>query len=125
MTTFKIEDINESVARITNGMDGLFEAKSAKPSFGKEGKYNYVVNVQGLSSNDFYLQPFGRQMDDLKKIKEFKSSAEKDYIDAKGRSTISAVKEWLKLNKPSQFYAQWQQDSSAYKDDSVEIFYKA
>lgn len=34
---------------------------------------------------------------------------------------MTAVKEWVKENKPSEFFASWEKDSS-YKDDSVEYF---
>ena len=36
---------------------------------------------------------------------------------------MTAVKEWVKENKPSEFYALWEKESSFYKDDSVEIFF--
>ena len=77
-----------------------------------------------MDDNEFYTQSFGRQTADLKKVREFKETAKKDHISAKGKATMSAIKEWVKNNHPSEFYANWKQDSSSYKDDVVEIWYK-
>ena len=60
----------------------------------------------------------------MKKLKEFKTNSKSTRVDAKGKATMTAVKEWVKENKPSEFFASWQKDSSSYKDDSVEIFFK-
>lgn len=95
-----------------------------KPSFGTVEGFNYVVNIETLDSNEFYKQPFGRQMDDWKKIKDWKSGAKTAYVDAKGKATMASVKRWVKENKPKEFFTRWKADSSSYKDDSVEIYYK-
>jgi hypothetical protein len=102
----------------------LGEAKGKKPSFGNNDGNSYAVKVDSLDSNEFYKQPFGRRIDDMKKVKEFMSSAKKGYVGSKGKPTMASVKKWVKEMKPSEFYAMWKQDSSSYKDDSVEIFYK-
>jgi hypothetical protein len=100
----------------------LSEAKKDKPAFGSSGGFSYAVNLNGVE-NEFFKQPFGRQLDAMKKVKEFTSKAKKGYAGAKGKSTLAAVKDWVKLNQPTQFYAKWKSDSSSYKDDSVEIYY--
>lgn len=100
----------------------LEEAKKDKPAFGSSGGFSYAVNLNGVE-NEFFNQPFGRQLDAMKKVKEFTSKAKKGYAGAKGKSTLAAVKDWVKLNQPTQFYAKWKSDSSSYKDDSVEILY--
>lgn len=100
----------------------LEEAKKDKPSFGSSDGFSYAVNLNGVD-NEFLNQPFGRQLDAMKKVKEFTSKAKKGYAGAKGKSTLAAVKDWVKLNQPTQFYAKWKSDSSSYKNDSVEIFY--
>jgi hypothetical protein len=100
----------------------LLEAKKDKPAFGSSGGFSYAVNVDGID-NEFLNQPFGRQLDSMKKVKEFMGKAKKGYAGAKGKSTLAAVKDWVKLNQPTQFYAKWKSDSSSYKDDSVEIYY--
>jgi hypothetical protein len=100
----------------------LFEAKGKKPGYGTADGKSYAVLVDGVDS-EFFKAPFGRQIDDLRKIKAFKETAKSGYAGAKGKSTLAAVKEWVKLNEPTQFYASWKADSSYYKDDSVQIFY--
>lgn len=97
-------------------------SKKNKPSFGSSGEFNYAVKIDSIESNDFYERPFGRQLEDLKKVKNFKEESEKKFIGAKGIPTLKAVKEWVKENKPKQFYAQWRKDSRYYKDDVVEIW---
>ena len=103
----------------------LNEAKVEKPYFGLNDtkKKNYAVQINGIE-NDFPSKPFGQQIDAMKKIKEFKTNAKSTRVDAKGKATMAAVKEWVKENKPSEFFASWEKDSSSYKDDSVEIFFK-
>jgi hypothetical protein len=104
-------------------MEELNEAKKRKPAFGNSEGFNYAVNIEGIE-NEFFKYAFGRQLDDLKKVKEWMKSAKKYNVDAKGKPTLSSVKSWIKMTKPSEFYAKWKKDSSNYKDDSVEIFYK-
>lgn len=98
--------------------------KADKPSFGSDREFNYAVNVKGLESNGFYTKSFGHQISDLRKIQEFQNAAKKGYVDAKGKATLTSVKNWVKENHPQEFYARWKKDSSHYKDDSVEIHYK-
>ena len=95
-----------------------------KPSVGKNGGFNYVVKIDALSSNDFYNQSFGRQLDDLRKVQAFQSSAKSTHVGAKGKATLQAVKDFIKDHNPSEYFAKWKQDASMYKDDSVEIWYK-
>jgi len=120
-----LSDASTGIAkRVLGGKkESLTEAKGPKPSFGNAEGDSYAVLVSGLDSNDFYKQPFGRQLGDLRKIQEFMKTAKKGYVGAKGKSTMASVKLWVKENKPSQFYAKWKSDSSSYKDDSVEIYY--
>lgn len=99
-------------------------AKKRKPAFGQDGKINYAVQIDSLDSNEFFKAPFGRQLSDLKKVQQWKETAKKGYVGAKGKPTMSQVKKWVKEVKPSEFYARWKKDSDMWKDDSVEIFYK-
>jgi hypothetical protein len=102
--------------------DYMFEAKMPKTVFGSNDGFSYAVNLNG-ADNEFFKQPFGRQLDTLKKIKEFTAKAKKGSVGAKGKPTLAAVKDWVKMNQPTQFYAKWKMDSTSYKDDSVEIYY--
>ena len=104
--------------------ESLEEARGKKPAFGTSDGFSYAVNIPTLDSNEFLKMPFGRQLDDSRKVGEWKKTAKKAYVGAKGKGTLPSVKKWVKENKPSEFYAKWKMDSSNYKDDSVEIFYK-
>jgi len=97
-------------------------AASKAVKFGSDNKYNYGVKLDGVDS-DFYTKPFGRQLEEFKTVKTFTSKAKSEHVDAKGKSTLTAVKKWVKENNPKQFFAKWQKDTSSYKDDSVEVFY--
>ena len=112
---------NKLIEQIDNVLN---EAKKRKPAFGTSDGSSYAVQINNLDSNDFPSQPFGRQMDDMKKVREWQKTAKKGYAGAKGKATLPAVKKWVKENQPSEFYAKWKADSGSWKDDSVEIFYK-
>lgn len=84
---------------------------------------NYAVNVESLDSNEFFRQPFGRQLGDMKKLRSWMETARKGYVGTKGKATMPAVKRWVRENRPTEFYAKWKADSSMYKDDSVEIYW--
>lgn len=98
--------------------------EATKPSFGTDSEFAYAVKIDGLDTNEFYKQSFGRALSDMKKAREFTQTAKTDHVNAKGKATLAAVKAWVSANKPKEFYAKWQKDSSHYKDDSVEIYYK-
>jgi hypothetical protein len=98
--------------------------KKRKAIFDNYDKDSFAVKVNALSSNDFFRKPFGHQLDDLRAIVKFKEEAKTGYVGAKHKNTMAAVKKWVKLVKPTEFYARWRQDSTWWKDDSVEIFYK-
>jgi len=87
------------------------------------GGTNYAYKVEGVNT-DFHTMPFGRQLDDMRKIREFMEGATSYHVGCKGKASLSAVRQWIKERKPTQFYAKWRADSANWKDDSVEIFYK-
>ena len=93
-----------------------------KATFAKTAEFSYAYKVDGVTPG-FHTAIFGRQLDDLRKVGAFKATAKSTHVGAKRRATLAAVKEWVKLNSPSQFYARWRSDSSQYKEDCVEIFY--
>lgn len=99
----------------------LSEAK-ANPFIGKIDKLNYAVKIDGVTLSS--SSNFGDMVRINKALKEFKQDAKTTRIGAKGKATLASVKAWIKENQPSQYYAKWQPDSSFYKDDSVEIYYK-
>ena len=95
-----------------------------KAIFGVHDKRSYAVNIDVLSTNNFFRQPFGRQLDDRRRINEWKNSAEIAFVNTKHKDTIVSVRAWVKEQKPTEFYAEWSSDSRMWKDDTVQIFYK-
>jgi RecG-like helicase len=90
---------------------------------GKDKNKSYAIKIKDVDDH-FFTLPLGRQIEDRKKISNFKKEAKKESISCKGRATLSAVRKWIKENKPAQFFASWQSDSTFYKDDVVEIYVK-
>ena len=74
----------------------------------------------------FHQKSFGQSLDDYRLIDRFRKDPKTKscHVGAKRRSTLAAVKEWVKDRKPSQFWARWQSDSNHFKHDCVEIFYQ-
>ena len=83
---------------------------------------NYAIKLAGFNPS-FLDLPFGRQIEYFKILKDFQKGAKRSYINAKGKATKAAVKQWLKENKPKAYYAKWRQDSSMFKDDIVDILF--
>ena len=97
-----------------------------KPVITTLGNRSYAVKLDTLSQYDYFNLPFGRQIDDLRKIGEFKATAKTTHVGAKhSKSTLAAVKKWVRERKPTQFYASWPADSKLYRDDSVQIWFIA
>lgn len=112
-------------ALLTERVASRFEKVSAraKQFIGNVGRTSYAIKIEGIDPS-FLKRPFGRQLDDFDKIKEWKKSSKSTHVRAKGKATLAAVKRWVKDTRPKEFYAKWTADSSDWKNDSVEIFYK-
>ena len=98
-------------------------AKSPAGKFGHNDGFTWAVRVDGID-NEFFKQAFGRRLDDQKKAKAFAETAKKHWVGAKGRSTLAAVKAWVREEKPKQFYAMWKSDGPMWKDDSICVAYE-
>lgn len=66
--------------------------------------------------------PFGRQIEFLKIIEEFKNNARSTFIDMKRRSAKAAIAEFKKLYQPKQFFCSYH-DSQNYRDDSFQVWF--
>lgn len=75
--------------------------------------------VDGVDGT-FIGKTFGRQLETLRALKAFRDQA--THV-AHVKGSQRAVKEWVKENKPSQFFAVWNSETDFYHDDSVKIFY--
>ena len=58
----------------------------------------------------------------MKKLKEFKTNSKSTRIDAKGKATMTVVKEWVKENKPSEFFASWEKSHLHIKMTLLKYF---
>lgn len=98
--------------------------EASKASIGSDADHSYAVKIDALDRNDFYTQIWGRQISDIRKVEEWKKTAKSASVYAKHKPTLASVKQWVKEHNPKEFYAKWKKDSTWYKDDVVDIFYK-
>lgn len=100
-----------------------FLKQAAKSFIGEVGGYLYAVQIEGVDPR-FMQQPFGRQVDALAAIKEWKQGAKSDWISTKprkGQKPAVELRRWIKATNPREFWARW---DLRVDDDSREIFYK-
>lgn len=109
--------------KITDKISKYLDESKTKPSYGNSEGMSYAVKIDDVP-NDFFKLPFGRKIEYLRIIDSFKNNAKSTHIDAKGKNTMTALKNWVKMVKPKQFYAKWKKDTKMYKDDVVKIYYK-
>lgn len=116
------DDFKKAAKTAKESVD-LEEAKS-KGFIGQSDGSSWAVNISSIKGGN---QPrnMGWQMDNNRIITDFKKDAKKTRVGAKGKATIPAVKKELKLLGATEYFAKWKSDSSSYKDDSVEIWYKS
>ena len=106
--------------------ENLDEAAKKNVYIGKEsdGKMCLALGIDGWNVNvkDSVKRGFGGMIDLRPEMQRIKQNGKKVYVDAKGKATIKAVKDYVKEHKPKEFYARWKCDSSFYKDDNVEMY---
>ena len=91
-----------------------------KACYGTVEGVNYAFRVNGVDGSEFFCLPWERRMEAINRLMAFQYRAKHvGYSDGSQR----AVKEWVKDNQPSQFFAVWTSETDIYHDDSVEIFY--
>ena len=83
------------------------------------GGRSCAFRVDGVDGT-FVGKKFGHQLEMLRALNAFRDRA-KHVAYVKG--SLRAVKEWVRDNNPSQFFAVWTSETDFYHDDSVEIFY--
>ena len=79
--------------------------------------------IKGLPTHQqLEAMPFGRQIEHLRSIEAFKSTAKSVWISMKRRSAASAIKEAKALYDVDEYYCQYY-DLTDYRDDSIQFFY--
>lgn len=118
------QGIKENMKKITkiNKLlsESLDEEKKNYKVFEKDNAV-YVYNIKGVDLEDAGNLP--SYFEELKKIKNFKSNANHDYIRAKGKSDKEkAVAEWLKQSGVSEFVVTYFSNGD---DDTLDVYYKS
>lgn len=82
------------------------------------------IKIDGVPK-DYYEQSFGRQMGHLRAIEDFKSSplTVTCHIVQKRLPSTAAWREFVKLHKPTQYFAKYH-DTDNYRDDSYQVWYR-
>ena len=75
-----------------------------------------------LPQIDVARMPFGRQIEHLKAIQEFKAGCKSVYLSQKRQTYAKAIREAIKLYNVDEYYCEFYCDSMM-KDDSFEFFY--
>lgn len=101
-------------------------SEDKKPFAGIADGYVYFVKIEALERNDFSTAPFGRQIDDLKRVDEWKKTAKSAYVSLKSNPNAwkSAVLNEIAALQAKEWYVRFKRPSKFYSDDSIEIFYK-
>jgi len=100
-----------------SNMNGL-EATSV--FIGDVGDTLYAVKIEGVDPN-FLTRPFGRQMEEWQRIREWQKNAKHDWFSAKarkGKNAKAELRRWIKMVNPREFFAKLNPN-----DDSHQIFY--
>jgi len=82
--------------------------------------YKYIPGVE----KGFENQSYGRQLDSLKAIQYYKTTAISIWISCKRRSFNTALKEFKDLYRPTSYFVKYRIPDEFYSDDCVEVFYK-
>ena len=90
---------------------------------GEADRYLWAVQIEGLDPS-FVSAPFGRQIDALRTVQEWKTGAQRDWVVTKlrkGHKPATELRRWLAAVEPREFYARWDMRTN---DDTREVFYR-
>ena len=87
-----------------------------------QAKIKFKINDLGITDKQYNDLPYGRQIEYRRKFEEFKKRARKVSVSQKRRTHAVAWKEFMKLDKPQEYYTSYY-DESSYWDDSFEVWY--
>lgn len=93
--------------------------EAEKPFSGLVGDFYYIISAKNIDT-DKITSNIPSQLEELKKIKNWKSNAKTGYVRAKGKDPKKAVADWVKEYKPKEYIVSWYKSD---KDDSLQIFY--
>lgn len=80
--------------------------------------------IVGLPKDtEFAKMPWGRQIEWLRKIQEFKDSAKSVHLSQKRQSYTKAIREFVKLNEVKEYYCSFHAGRDYY-DDTFQIWYR-
>lgn len=84
--------------------------------------YRFKIAGLGITEKEFAALPFGRKAEYFERFEAFKRSAKSAWLSQKRRTSAKAIKEFLDLHKPSNYFCCFQ-DSSEVRDDTFQVFY--
>jgi hypothetical protein len=80
--------------------------------------------INGLpSQTELAAMPFGRQIEHLRKIEEFKKGCKSIHLSQKHQSYNKAIREAIQLYAVTEYYCDFHCDADM-KDDTFEFWYR-
>ncbi len=76
-----------------------------------------------VKDSELSAMPFGRQIEHLRTINEFKAAARSVWISQKRRSNAAAISEARKLYDAKEWLCEFH-DEPMYRDDSFQFWYR-
>ena len=75
-----------------------------------------------LTETQFKGMPFGRQIEYIRKIEEWKKSAKSTHLSQKRTSYLKAIRDFCRLNDVAEYFCEFHNEPT-YWDDSFEFWY--
>ena len=87
-----------------------------------EPTVRFKIKSLGITEKEYAGLPFGRKIDYIRKINEFKNTAKTNHVSQKRKKSSTALKEFLKLYNVDEYYCSFY-DTNQCRDDSYQIWY--
>lgn len=82
--------------------------------------YKYK-NIPGVKPRFESLR--GELLESMRIIRSYQDTAKYSWLDTKRRAVSTALKEFIRDYKPTSYLMIYQEQTSFWKDDSIEIWY--
>ena len=90
---------------------------------GTHKEFFFALSVEGVPA-DLPMMKFGDQISYRRKLEEFMKTSERAWIITHRESYKKAVQDWIKQNKPKEFYGKWLKPTKDWHSDSLEIYFR-
>lgn len=78
-------------------------------------------NIPGVKQR--FESRFGEHIEGMRILRAYQDTAKCGWLDTKRRAVSTALKEFIRDYKPTSYLMIYQEQTSFWKDDSIEIWY--